>query len=377
MVRSYLAVAGVTVASLGLSLLLNCNGTTSTGGAGGAGHAEPPAPGPMVAGDGASSITFAVSKLYLGDTDPDGTPDMTDGWKQYGYDLDGLISTATSTNLCKLQDNASPADVYPDGNDGIDNSFGKIILPIILSIDGAASSSINDSITEGKFTLMLDMLKLGTGTNYNPLTTNLYAGGDLGSAPKFDGTDKWPVLPGLLNNPTNIADGSQVSFPSSYVIDNTWVSGSKGTVMLSLVIAGYTINLTIANAVITLQLNAAHTGGTKGIIAGVIKTTDLVGQIQQVAGSFDSSLCSGPTIMSIISEITRASDILKDGTQDPTQQCDGISIGIGFDAAVVQLGPIAPPPVNKPPACGTGGSGAGGSGAGGGTGGGPSTADAG
>ena len=102
---------------------------------------------------------------------------------------------------------------------------------------------------------MLDMLKLGTGTDYNPLVTNLYAGGDLGADPKFDGTDKWPVLPGLLIDPTDITKGSKVSFPTSYVTSNTWVSGSKGDVKLALSISGFTLNLTIASAVITMELD--------------------------------------------------------------------------------------------------------------------------
>jgi len=366
MVRSYLAVAGVTVATLGLSLLANCGGsTTSTGttgsGGGAAGtHAEPPAPPAMTPGDGATSVTFAISKLYLGDTDPNGTPDKTNGWKNYGYDLDGKISTAASTDLCQVRDNASPKNVYPDGNDGIDNSFGKLILPIILGISSTAPTAINDSITTGKFTVMLDMLKLGTGTNYNPLTTNLYAGGDLGSDPKFDGTDMWPVLPSLLNDPTSIAGGSKVSFASSYVTNNTWVSGSKGNVLLALTISGFTLNLEIANAVITLQLDPTHKHGTSGVIAGVLQTEALTTQLQMVAGSFDPTLCSGPTIESIISQITQASDILQDGTQDPTKPCDGISIGLGFDAELVELGPIAPPPTAKANPCGTGGGGAGG-----------------
>jgi hypothetical protein len=37
--------------------------------------------------------------------------------------------------------------------------------------------------------------------------------------------------------------------------------------------------------------------------------------------------------------MVQASDILSDGTQDPTQTGDGISIGLGFNATVVQLGP--------------------------------------
>ena len=43
------------------------------------------------------------------------------------------------------------------------------------------------------------------------------------------------------------------------------------------------------------------------------------------------------------SQIEQASDILTDGTQDPTQTCDGISIGLGFDALPDQLGTTAPP----------------------------------
>ncbi len=350
MVRSYLALAGVTVAALGLSgAVTNCGGSTVTGGTGGGttttttagAHAEPPAAGPMKPGDGTGSVTFAVSKLYLGDTDPDGTPDKANGWKNYGYDLDGKISTATSTDLCKPADGASPKNVYPDGNNGTDNSFGKLILPIILGISTDASSKINESITGGKFTIMLDLEKLGAGADYNPPVTNLFAGGNLGSAPKFDGTDKWPVRPELLNDPTDITKGSKVSFATSYVTSNTWVSGSKGNVELDLSISGFTLGLTISNAVITLNLAADHKTGTQGIIAGVLNTEALTTQLKAVAGSFDPSLCTGPTIMSIVDQITQASDIMADGSQDPTQTCDGISIGIGFDAELVQLGPIA------------------------------------
>ena len=54
-------------------------------------------------------------------------------------------------------------------------------------------------------------------------------------------------------------------------------------------------------------------------------------------------------------QIAQASDILTDGTQDPTKPCDGISIGLGFDGALVQLGtPVAPPPPPTNP-CGDGG----------------------
>jgi hypothetical protein len=54
---------------------------------------------------------------------------------------------------------------------------------------------------------------------------------------------------------------------------------------------------------------------------------------------------------------------LKDGTQSASKECDGISIGLGFDTAAVKLGPVAkesappPDPCNEGGAGGTGGTG--------------------
>jgi len=47
--------------------------------------------------------------------------------------------------------------------------------------------------------------------------------------------------------------------------------------------------------------------------------------------------------------LLQVSDILLDGTQDPTRDCDAISVGIGFVATEVKLGPvIAGPPPPEP-----------------------------
>jgi hypothetical protein len=314
----------------------------------------------MKPGDGPTSVTFAVSKLYLGDIARDGTPDKSNGWKKFGFDIDGKISTKDSTDLCKTNSGGTKSSVYPDGDDGIDNSFGRNILPIILGLASDASSKINDSILKGTFTLMLDVDKLGTSADYNPLTTRLYAGADLGMAPKFDGSDKWPVRPELLTNPTDIKS-SKVQFPSSYVTGNTWVSGSKGDVTLSLSIQGYTLNLTIGSAQIAMQLDPTHKKVTNGTIAGVLETEVLTTELKKVAGGFNASLCSGSTIDSIITQIKQASDIMKDGSQDAAKTCDGISIGLGFDGDVVQIGAIAPASMpGTDPCMGTGGAGGGG-----------------
>lgn len=326
----------------------------------------PPPAGPNHPGDGTGSTVFAISKLYLGDTDRAGVKSAA-AWKSFGFNLDGKVSTESSTDLCKPRAGGKKSAVYPDGNHGIDNSFGKNILPIITGVAADASTAVNEGITKGSFTIMLSIEKLGAGADYNPLTTKLYGGADLGHAPAFNGTDEWPVLPELLDTPTDI-ESAKVQFKTSYVTKNTWVSGSKAPLDLTLGVAGFSLTLQIGSALVAMDMDEAHTHAKNGVIAGVIDTEAFITELKKVAGAFSQDLCSGSTIESIANQLRQASDIMRDGSAGvPTKECDGISIGIGFDMATVKLGKIADPAMpQKDPCAGTGGGGGSGAGAGGG-----------
>jgi hypothetical protein len=307
---------------------------------------QPPAAGPSHPGDGTGAVTFAVTRLYLGDTDPNGTPDKVNGWKQFGYDLDGKQSTSTSTDLCQLRNNASPKNVYPDGDDGIDNAFGKLVLPILLGIASDASQAANSALNAGKPRYLIHIAAMGASDGYNPLAAASYDGLDLGAAPKYDGSDVWPI------DDRSVVNGDVTmpmwQMPHSYLVGNTWVSGDRSTVVITLEISGRSFPLTINDAIVTMELSADHVHATQGVIAGVLSTDELVNSMKQFAGSIDPSLCTGPTIDSIVTQLQQASDIMHDGTQDPTQVCDGISIGIGFNAELVQLGAVTTAPPDLP-----------------------------
>jgi hypothetical protein len=362
MLRTRFAIAGLSAAALAFALAA-CGGSESSGTGGGAAvdqtGAQPPGPGPQKAADGSSDVVLAVKKLYLGDTDRSGKADEA-AWKQFGYNLDGKISTKDSKDLCKPAKGGIASKIYPDGDNGIDNAFGHSMVPIIKSLSSDFSTSVNDNILKGSFTVMLDLQKLGADADYNPIVTGLYGGANFGDTPpKWDGTDQWPLINELLNNGDKTSP--KVTFPNSYLVGNTWVSGSKGTISLNLAISSYTISLLIADAVITMDLADDHKSATNGTIAGVLDTDDLIAQLGQVAGGA-AGICPGdPTFESIADQLRQASDILADGTQDPAKTCDGISIGIGFDAALVQLGDVAPPvqPGEDPCAPGAGGAGGG------------------
>ncbi len=362
MLRSHLIVAGL-VAS-GLLSVVACGGDdpeTGTGGTGGGGTTDQTGKQPASPPDGAgpgdgAGVVLAINKLYLGDTNRDGTPNAANGWKQYGFNLDHLISTKDSKNLCKPRAGGAPSSIYPDGDQGIDNSFGKNILPIILGLAPDASDQLNAGIAEGSFTIMLDIKALGAAASYNPLTTHLYGGAKLAAPPAWDGSDQWPLIPELLNNGN--PDDPKVKFASSYVNDNEWVSGSSAPLNLQLSVAGFALNLTIGQAVIATKLGADHKTASEGTIAGIIDTESFIEELRKVAGAFDEGLCSGSTFDSLANQLRQASDIMKDGTQNTAAECDGISIGLGFDMTEVQLGPVAPPADPQPDPCaGTGGAG--------------------
>lgn len=325
--------------------------------------AVPPKPGPDKPPPAdAQATVFAVNKLFLGSTNRDGSSNTASGWKQYGYNLDGKISTEASKDLCKPRKGANPKNIYADGNEGIDNSFGRNILPVIRAAAPDAESSVNDSILEGSFTLLLNIDKLGPDREYNPLAARMYGGADLGLAPKFDGTDEWPVLPELLNDPKDITS-SKIQFPTSYLVENTWVSGSNAPINLALSVSGFTVNLTIANAVVSMKLSDDHKTATEGTIAGILETTVLTSELKKVVAAFDESFCEdNATVDSILTQVEQASDIMQDGSQDPTKECDGISIGLGFNMAHAKLGVVAEPAEISDPCAPEGAGGAGGSG---------------
>ena len=332
-------------------LLLGCGSggaPTDYLGAGGAGagagtttsveHASPPRPGEARPGDGDGTAVFALTKLWLGG----GSGDAATGpsFAKLGYDLDGRLSTEASTDLCRPRRGALPVDVYVDGERGIDNAFGRAVLPILTAAAPTAQAQLNAGLAAGQMTLLFAIDALGSGASYRPLTARAYAGSSLGAPPKLDGSDRWPIAPESLLDPGD-PQSARVRFDQSYLVQNVWVSGPGGALSLQLSLGGTTTTLTLGSAIITMTLDEAHKAGTSGVIAGILPTATLIEVLRKVAGTIDPGLCAGPLIDSIARQLEAASDILVDGTQDPAKDCDGISVGLGFEATRAALGPVA------------------------------------
>lgn len=333
--RAALTLIGLGVGAATVAINQGCGDSDSNGGtATQEGKVPPPPEGSPTTST--EERTFAVNSIMLGEADRSGNRDQN-AWKSYGYNLDGRITNvtgATSPDLnavCKRVEGAGPT-VHQDGDEGIDNSFGKEILNnLLLSLISTPSKTISDAINAGDFTIMLKV----KGLTDEPEQTNtglsatLLVGGsfsdDPNVKPTFSPSDDWPYL-----------KDPQIPISGAYINKGVFVNGTGGaTVKLALSISGQNLTLNINKAIITFKHNPATKSLEEGTIAGVINTEEFVNGIASVAGRFSTDLCEGSTVEGIKDSIRQASDILSDGTQDPNKTCDGISVGIGFTAKQV------------------------------------------
>lgn len=105
---------------------------------------------------------YAVHTLFLGDTDCNGVASTT-AWETYGYNLDNLVTTETSTDVCTLVPGAAKS-TQVDGTGGIDNSFGANIIPILTTAATDFSAEVNAEYPVGHlhgFALRRRLRRLG------------------------------------------------------------------------------------------------------------------------------------------------------------------------------------------------------------------------
>jgi hypothetical protein len=233
---------------------------------------------------------------------------------------------------------------YPDGDNGIDNSFGKNLLPTILSLYPSWVSDINAGIDNGRFTAIVRLNCVTEPTGDVPqFTTKLLGGTTLGVPPKFDGTDKWPIEPGLLSDPAD-PESSTILFQTSSITGTKYDAGSNVVFIISVPVRTATqstsIKLTLNAARITMEMGPDRKTATKGMIGGVLNTEEFVAELKKVG--FLMGLCGQTLFDNLMLQVRQASDIMADGTQDPTQTCNGISMGLGFDMVGAEIGDVGP-----------------------------------
>jgi hypothetical protein len=349
--RAALGLMGFGVGAIAFAAGEGCGGNEEKT-TGGVGKSPPAAEGAATASTG--ERVFALNAILLGEADRSGIKNK-DAWKKFGYDLDGRITTATDgnspdlANVCKRAPGAR-AVIHQDGEQGTDNAFGKEVLPLLDLALPSPSRTITDSIKAGTFTILLKVV----GLDDDPAQTNkglsgtILVGGVYGSPaapgsapipPNFDSTTDWPFV-----------NDTQVSISGAYITKGMFVNGEQSaTVRLALKIGGQTLDLNVRKAIISFKHDPVRKELAEGTIAGVLNTEEFVKSISSAASSFNQSFCDGLTLKNIQDAIRQSSDMLADGSQDPSKSCDGISVGIGFTGKQVATPTKEAVPVPAPP----------------------------
>ncbi len=292
---------------------------------------------------------FAARKLYLGDSDRSGVQSPT-AWEAYGANIDAKVTTSESVDVCTLAAGASTA-AQIDGNDGIDNSFGENIIPLILSVAGNDfATTMNSGIESGAPTFMLDLSGLtdDAAQTSSPVSAQLFSGVSIGT-PTWTLTGEWGAYQGSLVG-GSLSSGALTKFPTAAISSGAWSSGTSGDLPLKLPFGGGTLALVVHHAVISFAHSSANSA-TLGNVSGVLATDEVIAAFQKAAVSMSLSFCDGSNFAGVAAQLQQASDILKDGTNTSGVSCDGISIGFGFDATEVSPPDIALGDPSSPDLC--------------------------
>ena len=298
------------------------------------------------------TATYALHTLYLGESDRNSSTPSISAWKSYGLNIDGLQTVKADTNVCTLQQGA-PKMNQADGNNGIDNAWGATILPILQAALSQPTPSQTETagIQQGVWTVQLQI----TGLSDDPqqtapgLVAQIFTSGQYDqTTPAFDSSTDWPVLSTSVKDGKNISSGSTMIFGDAFIENGQFVTQTApNPLVLSLAFNGVPVEFHLHDSTIIFQ-HSAPTDLTNGTIAGVLDTAEFIATLKAVAGQFSTTLC-GAAFDGIAQQIGQASDIMNDGTNLTGQTCNGISVGIGFDATRIAnptkvVAPPTPPP---------------------------------
>jgi hypothetical protein len=299
---------------------------------------------------------LAVRNIRLGDVDADGNKSTTE-WPTIGLDLDGLQSSLGSKPHCKPAAMGKVAAIQEDGEGGIDNSFGRNIVPLFAIATTPPTLSLAASIKKGDFALLLGLAGFPDGDTGEGIDGGLFAArGPRDADGKIkgptdaqwdEGSYTWEVLDSLLASQSPLI--TDVRLPGGKLEGDVWTT-QPAELTLAVPIGGVSLTLKLHGGRVRATFSPDHQRITQGVIGGVLYTDEFVAEFIKIGPKLTPLLCNAGVLDSIVVSLQQASDILKDQTQDSDKECDAISIGLAFDAQAALAGQVVPPdmPVETP-----------------------------
>jgi hypothetical protein len=273
-------------------------------------------------------IRLAFTRLFVSDARRDETLDPG-AWQSYGENLDGLVSgyygAGTPRRECMPSPMANPPDPPVDPSDGTDNVWGQTILPKLLHWDATPTKSADQWLAAG---------------HRGPIIALGRLDGELGAS---------SLRAFFTYIEHGAVDPVPTIYPTAHFANGTFDSGpAGGAVVLELPIGADTFVVAINNLRVKLDLGA-NLVASGGILAGAIYVRDLREAIITHIARLKPADCASGQLDDLLATVDRSADVLGDGTNDPSRECDAISFGAGFEASQVTVTGVSAGPAAEPP----------------------------
>ncbi len=331
--------------------------TTVTDAAPVSAHAPERPPGPRTASGKGSKLWLGAKRMYLGTTNSLGVT-SPDGWRDWGFDLDSVCTSLADSQknigTCRRHPEANQ-DVLVDGEMCRDNNFGRHVVALLKVSNDAFEQRINDGILEGNNTWIMRIDDLDDTADDAYAPAYFYR-----AAERNDGTVHWDGNDVRKVSGDSVVDRdldkAVIAFPTGYVRDHVWVSGDPSGTRVILPFSAE-LNIPLQGMIVTIQLEPDHKNGKRAALAGAIPMSAIekvLGPTAEAAG-----FCPGtPLYDSLLRNISRFPDLVMGAPnlQDVNSDCDGMSLGIGFDTQSIQpVVEIVDAPAPEPSKCGDAG----------------------
>ncbi|GMV16319.1 MAG: hypothetical protein AMXMBFR56_45430 [Polyangiaceae bacterium] len=306
--------------------------------------ARPPPP-PALTNSGGDADVWVIAKdvIFGEETTDKGTKPPS-----IGYDLDGLCANRGDPPPCQPQQGGDPTD-GPKGEDNATCAMVGDQWSVLGQQDPPLTSAIATAgVKSGKFSPLLILRVLDWVAGYDDeqvtvewyvaLPANLAPSGAF--APKFDGSDTWPVL--------SKSTGS--SEPLKFVDEKAYVTGRVlvarfPTAKIPLTTAFFDLQ----DAIVTGQLQLGQDGKwtlSGGMIAGITAADEML----RLMPKFTQALLGFPLCANISTYsqqikpwVCASAEALLPGTPAGSG-CNAMSVGVGFNGVEVKLGEAHTPP---------------------------------
>jgi len=368
----------VQVTTTGTGGTSSSSSTSSAGGSGGEGGLDPCSSAsfplqPSVTDDGPNDVSFVAAFRTV----DFGEDDVVMDRPGVGYDLDDECTCIEDNGPSCLVEGANRCDGYG----GIDNSISVLFALAKTFSENFTSSFHSDNANRGEWGILVRVEDYNGQPNDQQVRVSLFTSGGLeqdpcveggtpAATPKWDGSDRWPIMTPSLEPDVGVGGGAPggggpytcgdpsepgYSFESPKFFDNL-AYVNDGVLVASLPEAGLVLDgdggaIDLTAGFLTGRLREGAGGWfiDGGVLAGRWAATDAFVAVSTLGSG--TALCTDDSLyQNLKTAVCNARDITAQ-IAGPTAPCDAVSFGMEFTAEPAQLGFIYVPPPGPPSPC--------------------------